>query len=101
MSAAVAAILEGMPEPRDLRMHQAGGRCAITAGSVVLAEYDADDIVMRNMVLVTLRQLRFSGRAVARVLGLTESYVATLYSRRSGTGRRRWPGSSGGAARTR
>ena len=44
MSAAVAAILEGMPEPRDLRMHQAAGRCVITAGSVVLFEYDAGDI---------------------------------------------------------
>ena len=80
MSAAVAAILEGMPDPGDLRMHQADGRCAITAGSVVLFEYDADDIVMRNMVLAALRQLGFPGRAVARVLGLTESYVSTLFS---------------------
>src|SRR5258707_5483195 len=69
-----------MPEPGDLRMHQADGRCAITAGSVVLFEYDADDIVMRNMVLAALRQLGFPGRAVARVLGLTESYVSTLFS---------------------
>jgi hypothetical protein len=80
VSAAVAAILEGMPDPGDLRMHQADGRCAITAGSVVLFEYDADDIVMRNMVLAALRQLGFPGRAVARVLGLTESYVSTLFS---------------------
>ncbi len=36
MSAAVAAILEGMPEPRDLRMHEHGGRCVIMAGSTVL-----------------------------------------------------------------
>ena len=35
---------------------------------------------MRNMALVALRQLKFSGQAVARVLGLTENYVATLYS---------------------
>src|SRR5260370_41236537 len=69
-----------MPDPGDLRMHQADGRCAITAGSVVLFEYDADDIVMRNMVLAALRQLGFPGRAVARVLGLTESYVSTLFS---------------------
>jgi hypothetical protein len=80
VSAAVAAILEGMPEPRDLRMHQAGGRCVITAGSVVLFEYDAGDIVMRNMVLAALRQLGFPGRVVARVMGLTESYVSTLFS---------------------
>src|SRR6266849_4646089 len=80
MSAAVAAILEGMPEPRDLRMHEAGGRCVITAGSVVLFDYDAGDTAMRNMALAALRQLKFPGRAVAAVLGLSEAYVATLHN---------------------
>jgi hypothetical protein len=32
MLAAAAAILEGMPEPRDLRLHQVTGRCVVTAG---------------------------------------------------------------------
>ncbi|MHB1597054.1 MAG: hypothetical protein ACYCO9_22885 [Streptosporangiaceae bacterium] len=41
MQAAVAAILEGMPEPSDLRLHRAGGRCVVTAGSRVLFDYDA------------------------------------------------------------
>jgi hypothetical protein len=54
MSAAAAAILEGMPESRDLRMHQADGRCVITAGTVVLFDYDAGDIAMRNMAVATL-----------------------------------------------
>src|SRR5258707_13217677 len=76
MSAAVAAILEGMPEPRDLRMHQSAGRCVITAGPAVLAEYDAGDLLMRNMVLVTLRRLKFSGQAGGRLLGVTRDYVA-------------------------
>ena len=62
MSAARAAILEGMPEPCDLRMHQVDGRCVITAGSMVLFVYAADDLLMRNMALVALRQLRFRGR---------------------------------------
>src|SRR5258708_9133930 len=62
-------------------MRQVTGRCVITAGSMVLFVYDADDLLMRNMALVALRQLKFSGQAVARVLGLTESYVATLFSR--------------------
>ena len=70
MSAARAAILEGMPEPRDLRMHEADGWCVVTAGQVVLAEYGAGDLLMRNMVLVTLRRLKFSGQAVARALGV-------------------------------
>src|SRR5216683_2314977 len=80
MSAAVAAILEGMPEPRDLRMHELDGRCVITAGTVVLFSYHAGDIVMRNMALAALRQLGFRGRVVAAVLGLSEAYVATLHN---------------------
>ena len=87
MSAAVAAILEGMPEPRDLRMHEHDGRCVITAGTVVLFDYAAGDVVMRNMALAVLRQLGFGGRAVAAALGLSEAYVATLHSaaRRDGS----------------
>src|SRR5712691_9439187 len=80
MSAAVAAILEGMPEPRDLRMHSRDGRCVITAGPAVLFEYAAGDVVMRNIALTALRQLGFRGRVVAAVLGLTENYVATLHN---------------------
>jgi hypothetical protein len=78
--AAVAAILEGMPEPRDLRMHEHDGRCVITAGTVVLFDYAAGDVVMRNIALAVLRQLGFRGRAVAAALGLSEAYVATLHS---------------------
>ena len=87
MSAAVAAILEGMPEARDLRMHEHDGRCVITAGTVVLFDYAAGDVVMRNIALAALRQLGFRGRAVAAVLGLSEAYVATLHSaaRRDGS----------------
>ncbi len=80
MSAAVAAILEGMPEPRDLRMHELDGRCVVTAGSVVLFGYDAADIGMRNVALAALRQLGFRGRVVAALLGLSEAYVSTLWN---------------------
>ena len=80
MSAAVAAILEGMPEPGDLRMHHAGGRCVITCGARMLFDYDAADTGMRNLALVSLRSLGFRGRTVAAVLGLTEAYVATLWN---------------------
>src|ERR1017187_7273540 len=77
MGAAVA-MLEGMPAPRDLRLHQAGGRRLITVGSTVLFDYDAAGTAMRNMAISALRQLGFPGRRVAAVLGLTGSYVATL-----------------------
>src|SRR5271166_1986438 len=69
-----------MPEPRDLRMHEHGGRCVIMAGSTVLYDYAATDVVMRNMALCGLRQLGFRGRTVAAVLGLSEAYVATLHN---------------------
>jgi hypothetical protein len=80
MSAAVAAILGGMPEPADLRAGQEGGRVVISAGPVVLFEYGAADAVMRNIAISALRQLGFTGRRVAAVLGLTENYVATLHA---------------------
>src|SRR5229473_5808712 len=69
-----------MPEPADLRLHQAGGRCLVTVGSRVLFDYDAADAVMRNVAICALRQLGFPGRRVAAVFGLTENYVATLHA---------------------
>jgi len=68
-------------------MREHDGRCVITAGPVVLFDYAAGDVVMRNMALAVLRQLGFGGRAVAAVLGLSEAYVATLHSaaRRDGS----------------
>jgi hypothetical protein len=77
---AVAAILEGMPEPADLRLYRAGDRCVVTVGSRVLFDYDAADAVMRNVAICALRQLGFAGRRVAGVFGLTENYVATLHA---------------------
>jgi hypothetical protein len=80
MRAAVAAMLEGMPEPRDLRLHRPGRRCVIAVCGRVLFDYDATDTLMRNMAISALRQLGFTGRRVAAVLGLSENYVATLHS---------------------
>jgi len=73
-------MLEGMPAPRDLRLHRAGGRSVIAVGATVLFDYDASDTLMRNMAISALRQLGFPGRRVAAVMGLTESYVATLHN---------------------
>src|SRR5260370_11840622 len=80
VSAAVAAILEGMPEPSDLRLHQADGRIVISAGPAVLFGYAAGDTMMRDIAITVLRGLGFTGRRVAAVLGLTESYVATRHN---------------------
>ena len=82
-------------------MHEHDGRRVIIASSVVLFDYAAGDVVMRNIALATLRQLGFRGRVVAAALGLTENYVATLWNAARGTGRRRWSGRTGAARRGR
>ena len=86
MSAA-AAILEGMPDPRDLRRLDTGGETAIFAGSAELFRFAADDTAMRHVAAAVLRQLKFPGKDVAAVLGLSAAYVATLHQRalREGT----------------
>src|SRR5260370_1055236 len=80
-------ILEGMPDPRDLRRAEHDGMTFICAGSALLACYPSGDAGMRNVAVAVLRQLGFGGRAVAAVMGLTENYVATLHNRalREGT----------------
>src|SRR5260370_18325879 len=80
MSAAVAAILEGMPEPSDLRLHQAGSRIVMSAEPAVLFDYAGGDTMMRDIAITVLRRLGFTGRRVAAVLGLTENYVATRHN---------------------
>jgi hypothetical protein len=84
---AAAAILEGMPGPRDLRRAEHDGMTYICAGSALLACYPSGDAGMRNVAVAVLRQLGFGGRTVAAVMGLTENYVATLHNRalREGT----------------
>jgi Transposase DDE domain len=81
MTPAAAAILEGMPDPKDLHRAEHDGMTWICAGSAVLACYPAGDAGMRNVTVAVLRQLGFGGQAVAAVMGLTENYVATLHNR--------------------
>ena len=88
MPPAVAAILEGMPDPRDLRRVSTDGETLIFAGSRLLFRYRDGDAGARNVAVAVLRQLGYSGQAVAAVMGLTVNYVATLHRRalREGTG---------------
>src|SRR5487761_1355749 len=87
MTPAAAAILDGMPEPRDLHRVTTGGTTWILAGPVALFSYAEADAGMRNVAVVTLRQLGYGGQAVAGLMGLSENYVATLRNRalRQGT----------------
>jgi transposase len=87
MPVAAAAILDGMPDPRDLHRLDAGGETVIFAGWRQLFRFGEDDTAMRHVAAAALRQLGFGGRDVAAVLGLSASYVATLHQRalREGT----------------
>src|SRR5271154_1373587 len=87
MSGAAAAILDGMPDARDLHRLDSGGQTVIFAGSRQLFRYAGDDTAMRNIAAAALRQLGYGGTAVAAVMGLTPNYVATLHQRalREGT----------------
>src|SRR5260370_34865939 len=88
MTPAVAAILEGMPDPRDLRRVSADGQTLIFAGSRLLFRYPDGDAGARNVAVAVLRQLGYGGQAVAAVMGLTVNSVVTLHNRalREGTG---------------
>jgi len=80
-SPANAAILDGMPQPADLRVQRHDGETFVTAGQMMIACYPDGDISMRNVAVAVARQLGFSGQRVAQVMGLTASYVATLHQR--------------------
>ena len=87
MSVAAAAILEGMPDPRDLHRLDTGGETVIFAGTAELFRFAEDDAAGRHLAAAVLRQLKFPGQDVAAVLGLSPAYVATLHQRalREGT----------------
>jgi transposase len=87
MPAAVAAILDGMPDAGDLHRLDSDGATMIFAGPVLLFRYAQEDTAARNVAVAVLRQLGFSGTAVAAVMGVTPNYVATLRQRslREGT----------------
>jgi len=87
MPAAAAAILDGMPDARDLHRLDSGGQTMIFAGAVQLFQYAGDDTAARNVAVAVLRQLGFGGEQVAAVMQLTPNYVATLRQRslRDGT----------------
>ena len=80
MRAVTRAILEGMPDPCDLHLERAAGRCLVMVGSAVLAEYAESDVVMGNFAVTTVRRAGFSGKRVAAVFGLSAAYVATLHA---------------------
>jgi hypothetical protein len=76
-------LLEGMPVPRPpLTVHEKDGWCVVCAGPVVVfGPYEAGDLSMRNLGVVTLTQLGFAVRAVAAAFGIQPGYASTLRGR--------------------
>src|SRR5260370_39343559 len=81
MPAAAAAILDGMPDARDLHRLESGGQVMIFAGSVQLFRYAEDDAAARNVAVAGLRQLGFGGADGAAGQKGTPDYVSTLEPR--------------------
>ena len=81
MSPAVVAVLNGTPEPEDLRCHEVQSRTVVTIGSVALFCYERTDLGSRNIAMATLRSMGFAGQRVAAVFGLGETQVAAVRSR--------------------
>src|SRR5260370_11909524 len=80
MRAVTRAMLGDMPDPCDLHLERAEGRCLFMVGSAVLSEYAESDVVMRNFAVTTMRLAGFSGKRVAEVFGLSAPYVSTLHA---------------------
>ena len=78
MSVAVAQVLEGMPEPAHLHKIDIGDQVVLMVGARVLFCFAAADLGMRNLAIVTLTELKFSGVQVAAVLGLSPVYVSRV-----------------------
>ncbi|HZJ04425.1 MAG TPA: hypothetical protein VFD59_03020 [Nocardioidaceae bacterium] len=85
--------LEGMPEPAVLRLHSSDGQVLVTWGRSLVYRYEAKDIGLRNLAIVALTDAGRRVDEVARVFGLTATYVSIL------RGRARLKGSAGLVAR--
>lgn len=73
--------LEGMPEPAPLRLLTADGQVLVTHGRTLVYRYEADDTGMRNLAIVALTDAGPRIDEVARLFGLTATYVSMLRGR--------------------
>ena len=81
MVGAIAVELAGMPERWGLQRAEAGGQVFVFRGPYLFAQYDNDDLGMRNLVIVGLTNAGCAGVEVAACFGLTPEYVSMLRGR--------------------
>src|SRR5665648_1161564 len=75
------AELEGMPVAATLRLVASDGQVFVACGHTLVCRYDADDNGMRNLVIVALTDAGRRVDEVARVFGLTATYVSIMRGR--------------------
>ena len=73
--------LPSMPEPYRLGRVSADGETVILRGPYVVGRYEDDDVALRNLVVVSLRDAGHSGQEVAECFGLSVEYVSRLRAR--------------------
>jgi len=81
------AEFDQMPEPVALRLVSQDGQVLVTHGRSLVYRFDADDVGMRNLAIVALTDAGRRVDEVARVFGLTATYVSMLrgQARREGS----------------
>lgn len=70
-----------MPEPYRLLKVSSDGETVILRGPYVVGRYEDDDVGLRNLVIVSLREAGHSGKDVAACFGLSVPYVSALRGR--------------------
>jgi len=73
--------LEGMPRAATLRLVASEGQVLVAWGNSLVCRYESDDNGMRNLVIVALTDAGRRIDEVARVFGLTATYVSILRGR--------------------
>ena len=87
-------MLEGMPEPAELRLLTDKEYVLVTCGAVLVYRYQVGDTGLRNLAIVALTDAGRRVNEVARLFGLTATYVSML------RGRARWMPSRSPSARS-
>jgi len=70
--------LDGMPEAGTLRLAASDGQVVVACGHSLLYRYDADDLGMRNLAIVALTDAGRRINEVARLFGLSATYVSIM-----------------------
>ena len=78
MASALAVAFDGMAEPEGLRLWVSEAMVSVTRGSRLLFRFDEDDVGMRNLAIVSLRDAGVAGIEVAELFGLTPRRVSAL-----------------------